>query len=223
MPLLWTTLQDVDSVYHLAARVSLAQSMVFPRDYNKINVGGTVSLMEAIRDAGIRLVVLASSGGIYGKQRSGGNRHLCDIAKRGDKSRILANGRSWGLISPSNGITPTRCGGIHRPGTSQPMYVIEAKLALSVRPVFAVALTTVYRSTFAGLERYFCFFAALGTYSRKHLASGSIAVAITSVAFCLPGLAACGTALGLVGIAFSLEELLFLGTEGEVGSTVGAL
>jgi UDP-glucose 4-epimerase len=68
VPLLWTMLQDVDCVYHLAARVSVAQSVLYPRDYNTVNVGGTVSLMEAMRDAGIRRVVLASSGAIYGRQ-----------------------------------------------------------------------------------------------------------------------------------------------------------
>jgi UDP-glucose 4-epimerase len=68
IPLLWTMLQDVDCVYHLAARVSVAQSILYPRDYNRTNVGGTVSLMEAMRDAGIRRVVLASSGAIYGQQ-----------------------------------------------------------------------------------------------------------------------------------------------------------
>ena len=68
IPLLWTMLQGVDCVYHLAARVSVAQSVLYPRDYNQVNVGGTVSLMEAMRDAGVRRVVLASSGAIYGHQ-----------------------------------------------------------------------------------------------------------------------------------------------------------
>lgn len=66
IPLLWSMLQDVDCVYHLAARVSVAQSILYPKDYNMVNVGGTVSLMEAMRDAGVRRVVLASSGAIYG-------------------------------------------------------------------------------------------------------------------------------------------------------------
>jgi UDP-glucose 4-epimerase len=68
IPSLWTMLQDVDCVYHLAARVSVAQSVLYPRDYNHVNVGGTVSLMEAMRDAGISRVVLTSSGAIYGQQ-----------------------------------------------------------------------------------------------------------------------------------------------------------
>jgi UDP-glucose 4-epimerase len=68
IPLLWSLLQEVDCVYHLAASVSVAQSILYPRDYNAVNVGGTVSLMEAMRDAGVRRVVLASSGAIYGQQ-----------------------------------------------------------------------------------------------------------------------------------------------------------
>lgn len=68
IPLLWSLLQDIDCVYHLAARVSVAQSILYPRDYNRVNVGGTVSLMEAMRDTGVRRVVFASSGAIYGAQ-----------------------------------------------------------------------------------------------------------------------------------------------------------
>ena len=65
-PKLWTLLQDVDVVYHLAARVSVPESVLYPREYNAVNVGGTVSLMEAMRDVGVRRVVMASSGAVYG-------------------------------------------------------------------------------------------------------------------------------------------------------------
>jgi UDP-glucose 4-epimerase len=69
-PKLWTLLQEVDCVYHLAARVYVPESILYPREYNASNVGGTVSLMEAMRDVGIRRVVLASSGSIYGNQEA---------------------------------------------------------------------------------------------------------------------------------------------------------
>ncbi len=69
-PKLWTLLQDVDCVYHLAARVYVSESILYPREYNASNVGGTVSLMEAMRDVGIRRVVLGSSGAIYGDQEA---------------------------------------------------------------------------------------------------------------------------------------------------------
>ena len=67
-PKLWTLLQEIDCVYHMAARVSVPESILFPRDYNAVNVGGTVTLMEAARDAGTPRVVLASSGAVYGDQ-----------------------------------------------------------------------------------------------------------------------------------------------------------
>ncbi len=68
VPKLWTLLQHVDCVYHLAARVSVPESILYPRDYNDVNVGGTVAVMEAVRDAGVKRVVLASSGAVYGEK-----------------------------------------------------------------------------------------------------------------------------------------------------------
>jgi len=65
---LWTLLQDVNCVYHLAARVQVSESILYPREYNHVNVGGTVSVMEAMRDVGVGRVVFASSGAIYGEQ-----------------------------------------------------------------------------------------------------------------------------------------------------------
>jgi UDP-glucose 4-epimerase len=67
-PKLWTLLQDVDCVYHLAARVLVPESVLYPREYNQVNVGGTVTLMEAMRDVGVRRVVFSSSGAVYGEQ-----------------------------------------------------------------------------------------------------------------------------------------------------------
>lgn len=67
IPLLWSLLSDVDCVYHLAARVSVAESVLHPQAYNAVNVGGTVSLMEAMRDTGVRRVVFTSSGAVYGR------------------------------------------------------------------------------------------------------------------------------------------------------------
>ena len=67
-PKLWGLLRGTDCVYHLAARVSVAESVLYPVEYNAVNVGGTVSLMTAVRDAGVKRVILASSGAAYGKQ-----------------------------------------------------------------------------------------------------------------------------------------------------------
>ncbi len=67
-PRLWTLLQNIDCVYHLAARVLVPESVLYPREYNLVNVGGTVTLMEAMRDVGVKRVVFISSGAIYGDQ-----------------------------------------------------------------------------------------------------------------------------------------------------------
>ena len=65
---LWSLLQGVECVYHLAARVSVQESILYPREYNYVNVGGTVTLMEAMRDVGVARVVFISSGTVYGNQ-----------------------------------------------------------------------------------------------------------------------------------------------------------
>lgn len=70
VPKLWTLLQGISGVFHLAARVSVPESVLYPREYNEVNVGGTVCLMQAARDAGVRRVVFASSGAVYGDQES---------------------------------------------------------------------------------------------------------------------------------------------------------
>jgi UDP-glucose 4-epimerase len=68
IPKLWTLLKGVDCVYHLAARVYVQESILYPVEYNDVNVGGTVSLMTAVRDAGVKRVILTSSGAVYGGQ-----------------------------------------------------------------------------------------------------------------------------------------------------------
>ncbi|MER2599460.1 MAG: NAD-dependent epimerase/dehydratase family protein [Caldilineales bacterium] len=68
VPVLWTHLQDVECVYHLAARVAVPESVLYPQEYNDVNVGGTVALLTAMRDVGVARVVLASSATVYGEQ-----------------------------------------------------------------------------------------------------------------------------------------------------------
>lgn len=104
-PKLWTLLQDVDCVYHLAARVSVPESVLYPREYNAVNVGGTVSLMEAMRDVGVRRVVFISSGAVYGDQ---GQQPLKEeaipnpgspyaVSKLSSEYYVRTIGRLWGI------------------------------------------------------------------------------------------------------------------------------
>jgi len=59
-------IRSVDLVFHLAAFISVPQSMLEPENCFAINVAGTVTLLEAARQAGVRKVVLSSSTAVYG-------------------------------------------------------------------------------------------------------------------------------------------------------------
>ncbi len=58
--------RDVDKVFHLAAFISVPQSMLDPEACFTVNVQGTVTLLEAARRGGTRKVVLSSSTAVYG-------------------------------------------------------------------------------------------------------------------------------------------------------------
>jgi UDP-glucuronate 4-epimerase len=55
-----------DAVIHLAARAGVRPSLEDPLLYERANVRGTVTLLEACRRAGVRKFVFASSSSIYG-------------------------------------------------------------------------------------------------------------------------------------------------------------
>ena len=104
-PKLWSLLQEVDCVYHLAARVIVPESVLYPREYNQVNVGGTVTLMEAMRDVGVRRVVFISSGTIYGNQKTQPVRESCRpnprspyaVSKLSAEYYIRSIGDLWGI------------------------------------------------------------------------------------------------------------------------------
>jgi len=62
-------LQGVDFVFHLAAFTSVPRSMNNPRLTEKINVGGTISVLAASLQQEVRKVLLASSCSVYGDIR----------------------------------------------------------------------------------------------------------------------------------------------------------
>lgn len=55
-----------DAIVHLAARVGVRPSLDEPLLYERVNVQGTISMLEAARRAGVPKVVLASSSSVYG-------------------------------------------------------------------------------------------------------------------------------------------------------------
>lgn len=128
-PKLWTLLQEVDCVYHLAARVSVQESVLYPREYNAVNVGGTVSLMEAMRDVGVRRVILASSGAVYGDQ---GEQPLREsaipapgspyaVSKVSAEHYVRTIGKLWGLETVCLRIFNAYGPGQHLPPSHPPV------------------------------------------------------------------------------------------------------
>lgn len=58
--------KGVDWVFHLAALADIVPSIVHPLPYHRANVDGTIAVLEASRDAGIKRLVYAASSSCYG-------------------------------------------------------------------------------------------------------------------------------------------------------------
>ncbi len=105
VPKLWSLLRGVDCVYHLAARVSVPESILYPVEYNSVNVGGTVSLLTAARDAQVKRIIFTSSGAVYGEQREQPVREAAPVqpdtpyavSKVASEQYVRAIGRLWGI------------------------------------------------------------------------------------------------------------------------------
>lgn len=59
-------MQGVDLVFHLAAMISVPESMAAPSECVDINVNGLLNVLESAAIAGAKKLVLASSAAIYG-------------------------------------------------------------------------------------------------------------------------------------------------------------
>ena len=59
--------RDVDAVIHEAALVSVTRSVENPFPTNEVNVTGTLNLLKACLDSGIKRFIYASSSSVYGE------------------------------------------------------------------------------------------------------------------------------------------------------------
>ena len=64
--LLATLMNGVDYVFHLAAMVSVPESVVRPRECEELNGFGLLNVLEAATAAGVKKVFFASSAAVYG-------------------------------------------------------------------------------------------------------------------------------------------------------------
>ena len=128
-PKLWTLLQGVECVYHLAAKVAVQESILYPREYNSTNVGGTVSVMEAMRDVGVKRVVFTSSGAVYGAQKAQPLHELMvpspdspyAVSKLSAEFYIKTIGKLWEIETVTLRIFNAFGPGQHLPSDHQPV------------------------------------------------------------------------------------------------------
>jgi UDP-glucose 4-epimerase len=56
-----------DAVVHLAASKAAGESMVKPEKYSRNNIAGTINILNAMSEAGVRHLVFSSSAAVYGE------------------------------------------------------------------------------------------------------------------------------------------------------------
>lgn len=97
-------------VFHLAAQSSVAASVHDPIHDLLVNVGGTIRVARAARDAGTSRFVFVSSGGaIYGESRIPATERVrprplspYGIHKLAGEGHVAASGLSYAIARPSN-------------------------------------------------------------------------------------------------------------------------
>jgi UDP-glucose 4-epimerase len=62
--------RSYDGVLHFAACSQVGESVANPEKYWRNNVGGTIELLRAMRDAGVRTLVFSSTAAVYGEPAS---------------------------------------------------------------------------------------------------------------------------------------------------------
>ena len=105
IPKLWSALQGVDCVYHLAARVSVPESVLYPVEYNNVNVGVPSAVHSGARCSGqpVDLYIIgavwragcaagdrgrrAPSGTPYAVSKSASEQYVSAIGKLGASRR----------------------------------------------------------------------------------------------------------------------------------------
>jgi UDP-glucose 4-epimerase len=96
----WVQQWRPDVVMHLAAQASVARSVADPVRDARVNIVGTLNVLDAAVRAGVRKVVFASSGGtIYGEPTSGTQRVPEDTPYRPISPYGLAKAAANGYLS----------------------------------------------------------------------------------------------------------------------------
>ena len=60
------TIENIDVIFHLAAKARVQPSIESPIEYHNANVNGTLNMLVAARNAGVKRFVFSSSSSVYG-------------------------------------------------------------------------------------------------------------------------------------------------------------
>lgn len=60
-------IKDVDTVFHLAALIEAGESVKRPQDFIDTNISGTLNVLEAMRENGVKTLLFSSTAAIYGE------------------------------------------------------------------------------------------------------------------------------------------------------------
>ncbi len=60
-------IKDAEIVFHLAALIEAGESVKFPQRFVDTNISGSVAILEAMRENGVKTLIFSSSAAIYGE------------------------------------------------------------------------------------------------------------------------------------------------------------
>lgn len=61
------TRHEIDAVIHFAAKKVVSDSVDYPEEYFRQNIGGTTNVLAAMRAAGVKTMIFSSSAAVYGE------------------------------------------------------------------------------------------------------------------------------------------------------------
>ncbi|MEX1120070.1 MAG: NAD-dependent epimerase/dehydratase family protein [Terrimicrobiaceae bacterium] len=99
----------VDYVFHLAAMVSVPESMAKPHETVELNVTGLLNVLEAARSGGVKKLVFASSAAVYGENPSQPKVETQTPDPRSPYAITKLDGEYYCALYDREGWLPTAC------------------------------------------------------------------------------------------------------------------
>jgi len=129
-----SAVQGHDVVFHLAALADLNEAKTRPVDTWRVNIGGTLNVLEACRQHRVGRLAFAST--VYVYSRDGG---FYRCSKQACESYIEEYGRKYGLD-----WTILRYGSLYGPRTDESNGVYRLVLSSAAEPPMTCAITSMH-------------------------------------------------------------------------------